>query len=236
MQFYLLFPLLARAFRARPVLTFAGLCAVQAGWSIWITRFDDWRYSFTFNQLPAFAGVLALGFAAAMAVAGLGCRAQGRWRWGFTLLAAGALWAAARVLRYMNDMGNIQRAQLLCRMPLVFCLALALVGLCLGVRLPGGRVWAFLSGISYQFYLWHQWLAVQLKYHLRLPPWQGDTPPNQLGDTVWMWRYFALILTVSLAAAALLTYTVERPAAAALRRLWPPARPQSGQIPQKACK
>lgn len=235
-QFYLLFPLLARAFRARPVLTFAGLCAVQAGWSIWITRFDDWRYSFTFNQLPAFAEVLALGFAAAMAVAGLGCRVQGRWRWGFTLLAAGALWAAARVLRYMNDMGNIQRAQLLCRMPLVFCLALALVGLCLGVRLPGGRVWAFLSGISYQFYLWHQWLAVQLKYHLRLPPWQGDTPPNQLGDTVWMWRYFALILAVSLGAAALLTYTVERPAAAALRRLWPPARPQSGQIPQKACK
>ena len=136
----------------------------------------------------------------------------------------------------MNDMGNIQRAQLLCRMPLVFCLALALVGLCLGVRLPGGRVWAFLSGISYQFYLWHQWLAVQLKYHLRLPPWQGDTPPNQLGDTVWMWRYFALILAVSLGVAALLTYTVERPAAAALRRLWPPARPQSGQIPQKACK
>ena len=51
-----------------------------------------------------------------------------------------------------------------------------------------------------------------------------------------MWRYFALILAVSLGVAALLTYTVERPAAAALRRLWPPARPQSGQIPQKACK
>ena len=204
-QFYLLFPLLARAFRARPALTFLGLCAVQAGYTAWALGLEDWRYSFAFNQLPAFAGVLALGFAAASAVARLGCRVRGRGRWGFSALAAASLWAAARVLRGMNDMGDIQHAQLIWRMPLIACLALALIGLCLGVRLPGGRFWAFLSGISFSYYMWHQWLAVQLKYHLRLPPWQGDTPPNQLGDTVWMWRYFGLILAVSLAAAVLLT-------------------------------
>ena len=219
-----------------PALTFLGLCAVQAGYTAWALGLEDWRYSFAFNQLPAFAGVLALGFAAASAVARLGCRVRGRGRWGFSALAAASLWAAARVLRGMNDMGDIQHAQLIWRMPLIACLALALIGLCLGVRLPGGRLWAFLSGISFSYYMWHQWLAVQLKYHLRLPPWQGDTPPNQLGDTVWMWRYFGLILAVSLAAAVLLTYGVERPAAARLRRLLGLERPKTGQIPQNTCK
>lgn len=219
-QFYLLFPLLARAFRARPVLAFTGLFAVQAGYTAWALTREGGAYAIAFNQLPAFAGVLALGFAAATLVAGAGCRVRGRWRWDFTLLAAGALWAACQVLRRMNDMGDIQHAQLLWRIPLVGCLALALVGLCLGARLPGGRVWAFLSTISFQFYMWHQWLAVQIKYHLRLPPWQGDTPPNQLGDMAWSWRYLALILAASLALAALLTRVVEQPAAAWLRRRW----------------
>ena len=51
-------------------------------------------------------------------------------------------------------------------------------------------------------------LTVFLKYDLHLPAWQGVTPPNQLGDKVWMHRadmlYWAAALTVGAAAYFLL--------------------------------
>ena len=58
-----------------------------------------------------------------------------------------------------------------------------------------------------------------MKYDLHLPDWQGVTPPNQLGDKVWMHRadmlYWAAALTVGAAAYFLL----EKPAAKALHQI-----------------
>ena len=115
----------------------------------------------------------------------------------------------------MTTMEILQAAQT-ARMPLALAAAAMLVCLSLGLPVPFPRLWRWLAGISYQFYLWHQMLAVWLKYDLRLPPWSGDTPPNQLGDTLWMHRYALLAWAVALAAAVAATYAVERPAAARL--------------------
>ena len=78
---------------------------------------------------------------------------------------------------------------------------------------------SWLAALTYSFYLWHQMLTVFLKYDLHLPVWQGVTPPNQLGDKVWMHRadmlYWAAALTVGAAAYFLL----EKPAASALHQI-----------------
>ena len=69
----------------------------------------------------------------------------------------------------------------------------------------------FLSGISFNFYIWHQFLAVKLK-EWRIPFYEG-TNPNQAGLQPWQNRYtfccFAGALLVSLA----ITYLVEKPCA-----------------------
>ena len=73
------------------------------------------------------------------------------------------------------------------------------------------RFMRFLSGISYNLYIWHQWLCVELKQQWRMPAWTGDIPPNQLGDKAWMNKYALIITVAAFAAAILATYLIEKP-------------------------
>lgn len=236
-MFYLLFPLLARAFYAWPLPVLAGLCAAQEVYArCRLAPMEGADYSMRFNQLPAFLGVIGLGFAAAQAVAWLAPRQTKRREAGFALAAlaglAGALWVLRRIA-YWQD---IQHGQLLWRLPLAICFAVFLAGLCLAPQIPGARLWAALGAISYNFYLWHQWLAVRIKYDLRLPPWQGDTPPNQLGDTGWMHLYLILIWGAALAVAWLATRFIEQPAARRLRALLGPFQAPAAPVPAAAAE
>ena len=97
-------------------------------------------------------------------------------------------------------------------------MATALVFLALGLPMLLPRVWKFGAAISYSFYLWHQLLALWLKYDLHLPAWSGELPPNQMGDVSWMQKSNLLFWCVSLGAAIAGTYLVEKPAAAWLKK------------------
>ena len=57
-----------------------------------------------------------------------------------------------------------------------------------------------------------------LKYRWHLPPWAGDTPPNQLGDANWQQAYNLLCWGTALLVSALMTRYAEQPAAAWLKR------------------
>lgn len=81
------------------------------------------------------------------------------------------------------------------------------------------RIMVFLAGISYNLYIWHQYIAVKLK-EFRIPFWEGDTPPNQSGDTVWQWQYMILCIILSLLVATAMTYLVERPLAKKILALY----------------
>ena len=75
------------------------------------------------------------------------------------------------------------------------------------------RALAWLSALTYSFYLWHQQLTVFLKYDLHLPAWTSTTPPNQQGDTVWMQQAHALYWTAAIAVTLAAYYGVEKPIA-----------------------
>lgn len=76
-----------------------------------------------------------------------------------------------------------------------------------------------LAALTYSFYLWHQMLTVFLKYDLHLPAWQGVTPPNQLGDKVWMHRADMLYWAAALTTGAAAYFLLEKPAASALHQI-----------------
>lgn len=215
--FYIVFPFLARAAFRAPVQTIAALLAVQWAWSAFVlTKAGTDSYQYLFNQFPAFCGVFAVGMLGAWALAYLGRRPALKTRSArvtFTLLALAAFYALDRLINLQSRADSYQRTQLVDRMPLVLAATAFMVCLALGVSLPFKRVWRWLAGISYNFYLWHQMLAVMLKYNLYLPAWQGSTPPNQLGDSAWMSKANLLYWAAGLAAAVLFTYAVERPAA-----------------------
>lgn len=217
--FYLVFPLLAPLCVRRPLPTLGALCLVQAGYSQWaLHQYGTGEYALLFNQFPAFCGVLAVGMAAALIFAEL---AHGSWtvrlapRAACTALGVAAFVWLDRCMRLQAWAAEYQQFQLINRMPLALAAAAMLVGFGLGLTPPRPvrRVLSWLAALSYSFYLWHQMLAVFLKYDLHLPAWSGDTPPNQLGDTVWMQRAEALYWLAALAVSIAAYYLIEKPAA-----------------------
>lgn len=89
------------------------------------------------------------------------------------------------------------------------------------------RLMRFLSIISYNLYIWHQWLCVKLKNDWRFPQWpaypiEGSpntwTAPECTAEQVaagqdWSASYALVITIAAFAAAILATYLIERPAA-----------------------
>ena len=217
--FYLVFPLLAPLCARHPLPVLGALCGVQLVYSLWaLPQYGGYAYPRLFNQFPAFCGVLAVGMAAALVFARL---ARGGWtqhfllRAGCTMLGAAAFVWLDRCMRLQAWAAEYQQFQLINRMPLALAAAAMLVCFGLGLTLPRPvrRALSWLAALSYSFYLWHQMLAVFLKYDLHLPAWSGDTPPNQLGDTVWMQQAHALYWTAAIAVTLAAYYGVEKPIA-----------------------
>ena len=82
--------------------------------------------------------------------------------------------------------------------------------------LLGNRVTAFLSAISMNYYLTHQTIAVHLR-RLGWPP-SASAAPNMAGEQPWQTQYTLACFGISLAAAILITYLVEKPAGRLLDR------------------
>ena len=138
----------------------------------------------------------------------------------FQPLPIGCIWAILRLARLQAAAQELQSSQLLLRFPLSVLFGCLLVALPLAGKplrvLFDNRVMRFLAGISFNLYIWHQYLAVLLK-KLHLPAWSGEVPPNQTGDIQWQHRYALLIWAAAFAAALFGTYVIERPFARLLR-------------------
>ena len=62
--------------------------------------------------------------------------------------------------------------------------------------LSENKLMKFIAVISFNLYIYHQFIAVKLK-EFRIPYWTGDTPPNFLGDVKWQWTYFLLCILIN---------------------------------------
>ena len=91
--------------------------------------------------------------------------------------------------------------------------SLVSVGLCFslpGLRfLFGNRAMAFLSSVSYAFYMWHQMVTLHLK-EWGIPPSQSVQPWAD-GELSWQWPYVLLCFGISLLISIAVTYLFERP-------------------------
>ncbi len=119
------------------------------------------------------------------------------------------------MLQSCSDSSNVQYWQItnrtyLCVVFMIFILSTAFAPKWYR-SIFSNKFMKFLSGISFNLYIWHQLLAVMLKYDWHIPYWTGDVPPNQTFDRVWMWKYAIIITVVAFAAATLVTYLIEKP-------------------------
>lgn len=215
-QFYLLFPFLAWCFRKRPLLTYAAMVGAAAAYTYGFALPNpDWL-RMTTNQLPAFFAVFANGMLAAFAYVWLSRRVTRR-QWLSvlaTVAAIGFLLLTGRMEKGVTRMDPVQEWQLRFRYPLSLVFGGFILSAALSAKwfrwLFSNRVMRFLAAISYNIYIWHQWLAVRF-VEWRIPFWTGETRPNMAGDRPWQLGYTALVTLASFAAAILVTYCFEKP-------------------------
>ena len=225
MQFYLLFPFLARAFRKLPIVTYFAMAGAAFAFRYYASIQAD--TSMYFNQLPAFLDVYANGFVAASVFAALrkrlGNEPDAKVRLLFTVLmvlCVSVLMHIAQAQAYSPSQELIRQGQMDRRFSLSAALACLMV--CAAFSLPamrfllGNKAMHFLSLVSFQFYIYHQMLAVKLK-EWGFPPSEFSQPWMD-GDYRWQLTYTICCFVFALVLAALITFLFERPIARVLRR------------------
>ena len=228
-QFYLIFPFLARAFCKDAARCYWAMVALAACSRIAIALLVSDSAIYV-NRLPAMLDVYANGMLAACIYRRLSERPQrAAGAWLSTALAVASAALIYLILgRQLGRQGgeNVRLGQMLWRFPLSALGGVFLVCASRSIRLLrallSNRPVRFLSGLSFNFYIWHQFLAVQLKkWHI--PPYTGDAP-NREGQQPWQNQYTLLCFAAALLCAMLLTYLVEKPCARLIKRRLSPRK------------
>ena len=251
-QGYLLFPLLARGMRKHPVWVCLGMLAVCACYRAFVlwqaadlkTRYNITpNYSMTVNQLVNFLDVYVLGMLAATGFDRIRAKLEAQpeskkfRRIRESVMTVLFLVSVYLLLRLLQHQGRADRIQLqawqmayrplfaLCFAGMIMTAPLALMPL---RKLLGNPVTRFLAGISMNFYLIHQTVAVHLKYRLMVPYTESflmddflvdGKYPNEINDAVWQGQYIWLVTGVSLVMAIAVTYLIEKPGARLFDRI-----------------
>ena len=224
-QFYVVFPLLAKAFQRKPLITYGVMTLTGLVSSFLISsNFDNLNQMLYVNNTLTFTSVYANGMLGAWLYISWTKERKRTRQEGifFTLTALVCLWVFKILCEHRTYSGSETKWQLDYRYLLSLVFLILIISIILSARwfrvLWDNKVMHFLAGISFNLYLCHQYVAVKLK-EFHIPFWEGDTPPNQLGDEVWQWKYLLLCIVVSFVVAVAMTYLVEKPVAKWIRKI-----------------
>jgi peptidoglycan/LPS O-acetylase OafA/YrhL len=224
-QFYCLFPLIVPLFLRRPLWAFGVLAGIALVWRALVLHYypQGWvELSHFNNQMPAALDLFGLGMLGAYLVA----RSQHREasggkpivpRWLGVLLALLGAILIVGMLRYLQfkatsgEVAAIQRWQNMWRFPYGGACFLLTVGSALAPKwwqkILGNPLLIFFGFISYNWYLWHQWLAAWLyKTH-----WVYSQTPEPHDDPQWQPVFFVIVFFGGIQIAKWLTEYFEQP-------------------------
>ena len=214
-QFYVIFPLIAKVYEREPGFTCFFLTAAAVCSRLYVSRLPD--TNIWVNQLPCMLDLYACGMAAAWFYTKLSLRELSeKTRWALAVCAVLALGVIFQIV-YKQDPGDggnyLRLGQLFWRFPLGLAGGVFLVCGCLqppGVsRVFGNPVTRFFSSISYNFYIWHQFLAVVLK-KIHFPAYTAKMP-NVEAEQPWQTRFTFVCFLAAILAGTLVTYLLEKP-------------------------
>ena len=225
-QFYLILPVLAPLFRKKPLLCYLSMVAAGVCFRrLWTIPMED--TTLFVNRLPNMLDVYANGMLAAHIYATLARMDKRRPFIASAGLIAAVLgiWGIFRIIGVQartSGYDALRVGQLNWRWLFSFCGSLFLVGgsLTFGPlrAMFSNRIVRFLSSVSFNFYIWHQWLAVKLKAW-RIPGYVNEFP-NKAAEQPWQMQYTLLCFIAPFALAVLITYLVEKPCAKMGRKLF----------------
>lgn len=225
MQFYLIFPWIARLVQKKPALVLS--CMAILGWIyravVYFTVADT---SMFINQMPAFLDVYALGMLGAM----LYCRmrdamenAQTRekllYKIAALLIFIASIIVVLQLLGMQSKAGMVGHAelrlsQLSIRLPFSLALLISMLAAAYMPRamqwLLSNRLMRFLATISFNLYIWHQFIGVEIA--------KGWYPNTLHYDFQLQLSYIVLCYSLSILVAMAVTFGIEKPAAKLLNQ------------------
>ena len=215
MQFYLIFPFLAALFKKWSGITFIVMCAVGVLFRIFFVN-NSSDPALLINQLPAFFDVFAIGMFGAYVFVYINQKVSyQKFSPLFTLLSIGSLvviFFAMRDLSHVPGHNNLQRWQGINRSWIALVFLLYIISTSYSMKwyriIYSNKLAVFLSSISFNFYIWHQYIAVKLR-QWNFPYSQYENP-NMLGELKWQWHYTIAAFAISIAFAWLVTWLYEK--------------------------
>ena len=225
-QFYLLFPLLARGVQKKPVITLGamGLMGILYRLFVYTQAGDTALY---LNQMPSFLDVYALGMLGAMLYEkALGFLAKKEksgvgqvFPWvcaGVFALSLMGIVGLLKVQASANGHEAIRLSQLLLRLPFALIMLWSMLSAALMPRflqkLLDNRLLRFFATISFNLYIWHQLLAVQIRQAFYNDSLHSD-PKQQTAYTL-------LCFGAAILCAMTATYGIEQPCARWMQALF----------------
>lgn len=223
-QFYILFPVLAKLFRKKPMVTYCGMVILSILYLYYsLQSTSSIQLQIRLVQLPAYLCIFANGMlGAVIAVALIHKRKENVWdRVLFTIIALFCIFVYRDFMKKLCQVENIeiwkgQHRYIISILFLIFTISCILAARSFRI-IFANRIMHFVAGISFNWYIWHQLIGAALR-DVRIPYWSGEVYPNLTGDKKWMWKYFILIWLVSFLFAVFMTYAVERPISRLLSR------------------
>ena len=223
-QFYLVFPLIVRSMRTKPVLTLSLMAAggVLFRAVLGVTVSD---LAMLVNQLPSFLDVYALGMLGAILYIRLEkwTRIKPVKNWVNALsvpLFALAVYVLLRLLRFQSSSSTdginaLRLSQWIIRLPFAASILIAMLSAAFMPRilqkLLDNKPMRFVSTISLNLYIWHQILAAQV-----IRPYFPDTLQS---DPAMQIPYTLTCYSLAILTAMAFTYGLEHPAAKWIQRL-----------------
>ncbi len=215
MLFYALFPLLGPWFQRRPFLTYVGMTFTGIAFTFGYCLNQTDQLSFLVNRFLTFLPVFANGMLGAYLYVLFIVKCPQKHKYLLscfgTILAATGIFLLLKLFRSCAASKTIQVWQLTYRYPLSIVFLLVFFGLCVSLKpfrfIFSNRLMSALSLITYNLYLWHQFLIVQLKLSFGC---NSGADVAALGvNTQWMLNMEGLAAAFTVA--FLTTFLLERP-------------------------
>lgn len=221
-QFYVFFPLICWLFRKKPILTFVIISAISIAYRSYIATSND--LLFLFNQLPGVLDLFINGMLAATIVVYLNTKLRKKHlskriklliSLFATLLSAFMFYIFIVMLQKRYDTRfeippELWQTQM--RQFYAWVFLLMAISSCFAMKwwkfVLGNKFFLFMSIISYNLYIWHGWILLQLK-NLKIPYYSTSLP--QSDEPEWRLPYFIITIVVSIIIATIITYFFERP-------------------------
>ncbi len=216
-MFYAIFPFLAKAFKRFPLLTYGGMLVIGLSFTYGFAMQQS-NTSFMVNRFLTFFPVFATGMMGAYLYVGYANRVKHKAPFSIaatvvTVLAAILLVKFFRSCLTASLASWAQTWQLQYRFPLALTFGVFVLSLCISIKplraIFSCGVFRYLSAISFNMYLWHQWLMVRLRESYGFTSGRGAYEAG--ATTQWTLTLEALLLAIALA--SLLTYAFEKPLA-----------------------